>query len=138
MRTFLGALEVRMTELPTFISGLLIGATAIFFLKRDEIQRLTAQAKLLTDLLNQRLGYREPVEKEVPIADPVQAEIVQLEKKAIHSDDGPPDLLARQEDARRLTELKTRQETQALLDMATNSAKPPQFQSVTPIASARD
>ncbi len=119
-----------MLELLTFVSGLLIGATAIFFLKRDEIQRLTAQAKLLTDLLNQRLGYREPVEKEVSIADPVQAEIARLEKKIVQSDDGPPDLLARQDEARRLTELKTRQETQALLDMAANSSSPPSFQPV--------
>lgn len=119
-----------MTELLTFATGLILGAVAIFVLKRDEIKRLTEQNTLLTNLLNHRFGYREPVEKEVPVADPIQAEIARLEKKITQTDDGPPDLLARQDESRRLTELRKKQEVDALLEMAVNSAKPPSFQPV--------
>lgn len=113
-----------------FITGLITGGTAIYLLKRDEINRITSQLGIVTDLLNARLGYRSPKveEPEVLAADPETPEywanqVKTLTSRAASVDDEMPDLLARQNHARGLTEAETQLKYRVEAQMAANSTR---------------
>lgn len=119
-----------MTELLIFILGLLIGAGGMYFLKRDEVRRATDQHNLMAGLLSKRLGYREPV-VEAPPGDPVEAEIKRIETRLQSTEDDVPDLLKRQDDARRLTELQTKKAIEVAKEIEANSSLSPKELSVS-------
>lgn len=111
--------------------GLLIGGGAMYFVNRGELRRLREQVTLVTNLLNERLGYR-PVKVAEDVAEEPSPdtpefytqEITKLERKVNSFDDEMPDLLERQNASKALSEAITKRQELVERQVMQNSSKP--------------
>lgn len=105
-----------MNESLYLITGILIGAISVWFLRREEIANLRADAATLRDLLNKRLGYRVPETPE-QVEDRKEKEREQSQRQ----EDDFPDLFKRQADSIARTEAERQKQLGIESEILANS-----------------